>query len=92
VDQSVLQVKVIMELLEVCLRATYFQMNKFFQQEDVMAMGSFLSPVVSDIYMDNSEKLALYSAQHKPSLWLQYVDDIFVVWPYGPEWLQHFLV
>jgi hypothetical protein len=41
--------------------------------------------------MEHFEKLALDSAQHKPPLWLQYVDDTFVVWPHGPEWLQNFL-
>jgi hypothetical protein len=41
--------------------------------------------------MENFEKMALDSAQHKPWLWLRYVDDIFVVWPHGPEQLQNFL-
>jgi hypothetical protein len=41
--------------------------------------------------MENFEKLALDSAQHKPSLWLRYVDDTFVVWPRGPQRLQNFL-
>jgi hypothetical protein len=35
--------------------------------------------------------LVLDSAQHKLLLWLQYVDDPFVVWPYGPERVQNFL-
>jgi hypothetical protein len=56
-----------------------------------MAMGSSLSPVVSNIFMEHFEELALDSAQHKPSLWLRYVDDTFVVWPHGPEQLQNFL-
>lgn len=30
-------------------------------------------------------------AQHKPSLWLRYADDTFVVWPHGPQQLQNFL-
>jgi hypothetical protein len=34
-ERSVLQVEAIMELLEVCLRTTYFQVDdKFFQQKD----------------------------------------------------------
>jgi hypothetical protein len=41
--------------------------------------------------MEYFEKLALDSAQHKPSLWLRYVDDTFVVWPHDPEHLQNFL-
>jgi hypothetical protein len=60
-----------MELLEVCVRTTIFQVDdRFFQQKDVMAMGSCLSPIVSNIFMEHFEKLALDSAQHKPSLWL----------------------
>jgi hypothetical protein len=91
-ERSPLQVEAIMELLDVCLRTTYFQVDdKFFQQKDGMAMGSFLSPIVSNIFMEHFEKLALDSAQHKPSVWLRYVDDTFVVWPHGPSRLQDFL-
>ncbi|XP_023713370.1 uncharacterized protein LOC111867609 [Cryptotermes secundus] len=56
-----------------------------------MAMGSSLSRIVSNIFIENFEKSSLQSAQHKPSLWLRYIDDTFVVWPHGPEWLQDFL-
>jgi hypothetical protein len=91
-ERSVLEVEAIMELVEVCLRTTYFQVDDgFFQQKDSMAMGSSLSPIVSSIYLEHFEKTSLESAQHKPSLWLQYNDDIFVVWPHGPERLRNFL-
>jgi hypothetical protein len=91
-ERSALQVEAIMELLEVCLRTMYFQAgDKFFQQKDGMATGTSLSPVVSNIFMEHFEKLALDSAQHKPSLWLRYVDDTFVVWPHRPSQLQDFL-
>jgi predicted GIY-YIG superfamily endonuclease len=81
-----------MELLDVCLRTTYFQVDdRFYQQKDGMAMGSSLSPTVSNIYMKHFEKLALYSVQHKLSLWLQYVDDTYVIWPHGAYGLQNFL-
>jgi hypothetical protein len=56
-----------------------------------MTMGSSLTPIVSSIFKEHSEKLALDSAQYKPSLWLQYVDDTFVVWLQGPEQLHNFL-
>jgi hypothetical protein len=91
-ERSVLQVEAIIELLEDCLRTTCFRVDyKFFQQKDDMAMGNSVSPIVSNIFMENSEKLALDSAQYKPSLCLQYVDDTFVVWPHDPERLQDFL-
>jgi hypothetical protein len=86
-----LDVEAIMELLEVCLRTTYFQVNdKFFQQKDGMVMGNSLSPIVSNIFMEHFEKLALDSAPYKPSLWRRYVDDTFAVWPHGSERLQDF--
>jgi hypothetical protein len=81
-----------MELLEVCLRTTYFQVDdRFYQQKEGMAMGSSLSPVISNIYMEHFEQLALDSAQDKPSLWLRYVDDTFIVWPHGAEMIWNFL-
>jgi hypothetical protein len=41
-ERSVLQAEAITELLEVCLKTTYFQVDdKFFQQKDGMAMGSY---------------------------------------------------
>jgi hypothetical protein len=55
-----------MELLEVSLRTTHFQADdKFFQQEDGMAMGSSLSPMVSNTYMIYFLILTLDSTQQK---------------------------
>jgi hypothetical protein len=41
--------------------------------------------------MEHFEKLALYSAEYKPSLWPWYIYGTFVVWPHVPEQLQNFL-
>jgi hypothetical protein len=54
-------------------------------------MESSLSPIVSNIFVEHFEKLAHESALHKSSLLLQYIYDIFVVWPHGPERPQNFL-
>jgi hypothetical protein len=52
------------------LRTTHFQVDDtFFQQKDGMAMGSSIPPIVSNMFMEHFEKLALDSAQHKSSLW-----------------------
>jgi hypothetical protein len=81
----------ITELLEFYLRTADFQVDdKFFQQKDGISTGNSL-PIVSNIYMEHFEKLALDSARHKPSLWLRYLDDTFVAWPHGPERLQNFI-
>jgi hypothetical protein len=69
--RSVLELEAIMELLEVCLRTRHFQVDdKFFQQKEGMAMGSSLWPIVSNIFMEHCDKLALDSAQYKPSPFL----------------------
>jgi hypothetical protein len=78
-ERFAVQVEAIMELLEVYLRTTYFQVDKFFQQKDGMAVGSSHSPIGSNIFVEHFEKLALGSALNKPSLWLRYVNDTFVV-------------
>jgi hypothetical protein len=54
-------------------------------------MGNSLSPMVSNIFMEHFEELALNTAGHKPAKWLRYIDDAFVVWPHGSPRLQQFL-
>ena len=53
-------------------------------------MGSPLSPVLANIYMEYFEKMALGSTSLKPSMWLRYVDDTFVLWPHQED-VQKFL-
>lgn len=54
-------------------------------------MGSPLSPVVANLFMGAFEEQALENAHLKPSLWLRYVDDTFVIWPHGTDSLGTFL-
>ena len=52
-------------------------------------MGSSLSPVVANIFMDDFETTALATAQ---TIWKRYVDDdTFVIWPHGRDKLETFL-
>jgi hypothetical protein len=45
-----------------------------------MAMGNSLSPVVSNIFMEHFEEIALDATEYKPAEWLRYVDNTFMVW------------
>ena len=80
------------KLTELCLRTTYFEFEgDIYEQKEGAAMGSPLSPVLANIFIEMFEEEAIDSAAHKPSLWVRYVDDTFVIWPYDRGKLQDFL-
>ena len=57
--------------------------GQFYEQTDWVAMGSPLSPVIADFFMENFEKKAIEQAAHKPVCRFRYVDDTFVIWPHS---------
>ena len=44
-------------------------------------MGSPLSPVLANIFMEYFESKLLPGLENRPPLWLRYVDDVFALWP-----------
>ena len=75
-----------MEMLTFCVETTYFGMGSdIYRQEEGLAMGSLLSPVLANIYMEYFAEMALGSTLLKPSMWLRYVDDIFILCPHQED-------
>ena len=61
-DRTVLSVQNIIELLGFCPHNTYFSFqNKFYEQVKGAPMGSLVSPIVANLYMESFERKALVS-------------------------------
>ena len=83
--------KDLVDIFRACLSTSYFMWDgDFYEQIDGVAMGSPLSPVIANFYMERFEQLILESASLKPKVWLRYVDDTFVVWNHSEEELRFF--
>ena len=66
----------IVRLLDECLNCTYFCYNEqFYLQIHGAAMGSPVSPLICNLYMEHFEQEALSTSSHTPGWWFRYVDD-----------------
>ena len=54
-------------------------------------MGSPLSPVMANLYMEYYESELLPTLPLRPSMWLRYVDDVFAIWPHDQAEFPAFL-
>ena len=69
--EAELSVQNVCDLLELCLTSVYFVFKGvFYTQKHGGAIGSPISPVVSDIYVENFERKAMVSfAGTPPRVW-----------------------
>jgi len=82
----------VLALFKHTLTSTYFCCDgQFYEQTDGVAMGSPLSPVTANFFLEDFEKKSLEQARHKPVCWFRCVDDMFVIWSHGQEKLTQFL-
>ena len=75
-ERTCLSPECITELLEVCLRSTYFRYNgNCYEQVDGAAIFTPVSAVVANLYMEFFEEVDLNSTPVKPVLWKRYAID-----------------
>ena len=65
--------------------------GKYYKQTQGAAMGSPISPLIANIFMEEFEVQALQSSPNPPSMWLRFVDDTFVInrTEHSQQLLQH---
>ena len=66
-ERTVMEIGDIILLFEFCLKNTYFSFqSQFYEQVEGAAMGSPVSPIVANLYMEYLEQKALSTAPHLP--------------------------
>jgi hypothetical protein len=89
-----LTVEDIMQLLTFIAHTTYFKFQgQVYQQKFGTAMGSPVSPLIANLFMEDLEEKAITTAPQeiRPRFWKRYVDDILAIVPRKavPDLLNH---
>ena len=78
-EQTELSVETIIQLLRFCLTSSFLYNGQHYQQLDGGAMGSPVSSVIADIFMDDFETKAFSKYRDTPCLWKRFVNDILAI-------------
>ena len=75
-----MKIQHIISLLRFCLNSSYFSFQgRFYQQTEGAAMGSPISPIVANLFMEDLEVQAIKTSSTPLALWKRFVDDTFTI-------------
>ncbi|XP_063955552.1 uncharacterized protein LOC135154173 [Lytechinus pictus] len=78
-------------MVDFILKHNYFEFNeKYYLQCKGTAMGTKMAPAYANLYMAVLEEDFLSKCSLKPSLYIRYIDDIFLIWPHTEDDLASF--
>jgi hypothetical protein len=82
----------IIRLLDQVLTKNNFDFNeKHYLQVGGTAMGTRVAPSFANLFMADFEEKYVYPYSPKPSIWMRYIDDIFLIWEHSEKELDDFL-
>ena len=71
----------ICRLANLVLTKNYFKFNKrIYRQIQGTAIGTRMAPSYANIFMKYVEMQLIDTSPKKPTLWLRFIDDIFMIW------------
>ncbi|XP_053383089.1 uncharacterized protein LOC128549717 [Mercenaria mercenaria] len=80
------------KLIKLVLQNNYFKFDEnFYLQKMGTSMGSSMAPSYGSLFMGKFEQDFLRNRDIQPTLWLRFLDDIFMVWDHSLEELELFI-
>ena len=77
-ERTKLPVSTIISLVEFCMESTFFQYeDNIYQHKSGAPMGSPLSPLMANIFMDKLEGNLTAEDKGGPRVWLRYIDNMW---------------
>ena len=75
-----MKIQHITSLPRFCLNNRYFSFQgRFYKQTEGVAMGSPISPIVANLFMEDLEVQAIQTSSTLPVLWKRFVADTFTI-------------
>ena len=82
----------IVRTLDYVLTKNNFDFNdRHYLQVGGTAMGTKVAPSFANLFMADFEEKWVYTYPVKPSIWLRYIDDIFLIWEHSLAELEVFI-